>query len=171
MHLQLLKAKRDLAITAVDVQEAKLLPQINSGVKLQNSFGVFPLFAFQAGVNVPLFKKSYKGRIDAANIQVKVQEANIAGEQQNLERRKMDLHYRMEQEIKTMDRLQENLIPLIDKQSTLNQQAYREGIIGYLEYLDSLEQVIKVKRLYIDALYSYNITSLELSYWMSKSSY
>jgi outer membrane protein TolC len=60
---------------------------------------------------------------------------------------------------------------LIDKQSTLNQKAYREGIIGYLEYLDSLEQVIKVKRLYVDALYSYNITSLELSYWMSKSSY
>jgi outer membrane protein TolC len=171
VHLQLLKAKRDLAINAVDVQEAQLLPQINSGVKLQNSFGVFPLFAFQAGVNVPLFRKSYKGRIDAANIQVKVQEANIAAEQQNLERKQMDLHYRMEQEMKTMDHLQEYLIPLIDKQSTLNQKAYREGIIGYLEYLDSLEQVIKVKRLYVDALYSYNITSLELSYWMSKSSY
>ena len=76
-HLQIIQAQRDLANAKVETEKALLLPQINSGFKLQTVAGNFPLFAYQIGVNVPLFKKAYYGRIEAAQVGVKVQEADL----------------------------------------------------------------------------------------------
>ncbi|MCB0643000.1 MAG: TolC family protein, partial [Phaeodactylibacter sp.] len=53
-HLQLLQAQQALAEAGVETQKAQLLPQINSGLRLQNAFGDFPLFGYQLGINVPI---------------------------------------------------------------------------------------------------------------------
>jgi cobalt-zinc-cadmium resistance protein CzcA len=167
-HLQIIQAQKELAATNIETQKAQLLPQINSGFKLQNAFGNFPLFGYQIGVNVPLFKKAYQGRIEAAEIEVKVQEAALKTEQQKLQRTISELQYRIEHQGHILEYLQEDLTPLVNEQSAVNLQAYREGEIGYLEYLDSLEQVVKVKQQYLEALYTFQVLKVELEYWMGQ---
>lgn len=167
-HLQIIQAQKDLAVTNIETQKAQLLPQINSGLKLQNAFGNFPLFGYQIGVNVPLFKKAYRGRIEAAEIEVMVQEAALKTEQQKLQQTINELQNRLKQQRRMLEYLQQDLTPLVEEQSTINLQAYREGEIGYLEYLDSLEQVVKVKQQYLEALYKFHVLKVELDYWMGQ---
>ena len=165
-HLQLVQARQELALAKVETQKAQLLPQINSGLRLQNAFGTFPLFGYQAGVNVPLFRKSYKTQIEAAQVAVKVEEAALRTEQQKLERTISELRYRLEHQLHILEYLEEDLSPIVNEQSEINLAAYREGEVGYLEYLDGLEQVVRVKQQYLDALYEYNALRVELDYWL-----
>jgi outer membrane protein TolC len=56
----------------------------------------------------------------------------------------------------------------VNEQSLVNLKAYKEGEISYLEYLDGLEQVVKVKKQYLTALYKFNALRIELDYWLGK---
>lgn len=167
-HLQIIQAQREVANAKIATEKAQLFPQINSGVKLQTANGTFPLFGYQVGVNVPLFKKAYQGRIEAAEIEVKVQEASLKNEQQKLGRTISELRYRLEHQLHILEFLQEDLTPIVIEQSAVNQAAYQEGEIGYLEYLDGLEQVIKVKQQYLTALYEFHVLQIEMNYWLGK---
>ncbi len=165
-HLQLLQAKQELAQAKVETQKVQLLPQINTGLRLQNAFGNFPLFGYQVGINVPLFRKSYQSQIDAAQVGVKVQEAVFKTEHQKLERTVSELRYRVDHQRHILEYLQEDLQPIVQEQNEVNVDAYREGEISYLEYLDGLEQVIQVKQQYLNALFQYNTLKVELEYWL-----
>lgn len=167
-HLQLLEARRELAVMQVDMQRNKLLPQINSGVRLQEAFGIFPVFGYQLGVNVPLLRKSYRGRIEAAEVGVKVQEAALEAEQQRLQRTLTELRSRLKLQRQTLSYLEGELQPVTEEQRRLYLQAYREGAISYLEYLDSLEQTLWVRKQYLQALYQLNFLRTELHYWLGR---
>jgi outer membrane protein TolC len=67
-----------------------------------------------------------------------------------------------------LEYLQQDLTPIVNEQSEVNLQAYGEGEIGYLEYLDGLEQVVNVKQQYLSALYKFNALRIELDYWLGK---
>jgi cobalt-zinc-cadmium resistance protein CzcA len=167
-HLQIIQAQRELANAKVETEKAKLLPQINSGFKLQTQSGNFPLFGYQIGVNVPLFKKAYQGRIEAAAVGVKVQEADLETKEQELKRTISELRYHLEHQMHILEYLQQDLTPIVNEQSEVNLKAYKEGEISYLEYLDGLEQVVKVKQQYLTALYKFNAFRIELDYWLGK---
>jgi len=165
-HLQVIQAQQELAKAKVETVKAALLPQINSGFKLQTQSGNFPLFGYQIGVNVPLFKKAYEGRIEAAQVGVKVQETDLKVKQQELARTISELQYRLEHQQHIIEYLQEDLTPIVNEQREVNLKAYREGEISYLEYLDGLEQVVKVKQQYLTALYKFHALQVELDYWL-----
>jgi cobalt-zinc-cadmium resistance protein CzcA len=167
-HLQVVEAQRDMAFTKIASQRVQLLPQINSGFKLQTASGNFPLFGYQLGVNVPLSKKVYERRIEAAEVGVKVQEADLKTKKQELERTVSELRYRIEHQIHILEYLQQDLTPIVNEQSEVNLKAYGEGEISYLEYLDGLEQVVKVKQQYLTAIYEFNALRVELEYWLGK---
>jgi cobalt-zinc-cadmium resistance protein CzcA len=163
-HLQFIQARKELAVARVETQKVQLLPQINSGLKLQRAFGDFPLFGYQIGINVPLFRQAYKTHIEAAKVGVKVQEAAFHTEWQELDMRISELYYRIEHQLHILEYLEEELRPIVDEQCAVNLQAYQEGELGYLEYMDSLEQVMEVKQQYLNALYQFNALQVELDY-------
>jgi cobalt-zinc-cadmium resistance protein CzcA len=167
-HLQVIQAQRELASAKIETEKAQLLPQINSGFKLQTQSGNFPLFGYQIGVNVPLFKKAYQGRIEAAEVGVKIQEAALKTKEQELVRIVSELRYRLAHQQHILEYLQEDLTPIVREQKEVYMKAYREGEMSYLEYLDGLEQVVKVKQQYLTALYKFNAFRVELDYWLGK---
>ena len=167
-HLQIIEAQRALASAMVETQKAQLLPQINSGFKLQTQSGDFPLFGYQIGVNVPLFKKAHRRRIEAAEVGVKVKEADLKTKEHELERTISELRYRLDHQQHILEYLQQDLTPIVNEQNEVNLKAYGEGEVSYLEYLDGLEQVIKVKRQYLTALYKFNALRVELDYWLGE---
>ena len=167
-HLLIIEAGRDLAIAKIESEKVQLLPQINSGVKLQTASGNFPLFGYQIGANVPLFKKSYRGRIEAAEIEVQIYEADLRNTEQELQRDVIKISQMLKHQVHILQKLEQSLIPLVLEQTDLNFKAYREGEIGYLGYLDSLEQTIHVKQKYMIALYDFNLLRIELDYLLGK---
>ncbi|MCR9289712.1 MAG: TolC family protein [Bacteroidetes bacterium] len=165
-HLQIQQAKIEMASSKVKQQETQLLPQINSGLKLQTANDKFPLFAYQLGVNVPLFKKAYRGQTEAAEIGVKIQQSKLEESRNKLELTITELRFRLQHALHVLVYLQEELAPIVNEQKEVNFLAYREGEIRYLEYLDSLEQFALVKKQYLTALYEFNVLKLELDYWL-----
>lgn len=167
-HLQVIEAQRDLALVKIESEKVQLLPQINSGFKLQTASGNFPLFGYQLGVNIPLFKKAYRRRIEAAEVGIKVHEAELKNKEHELERTISELRYRLEHQVHILDYLKQILAPIVNEQREVNKEAYAEGEMSYLEYLDGLEQVVKVKKQYLTALYKFYLLKTELDYWLGK---
>lgn len=165
LHLQIFQAQKEMFVSEVEYEKSKLLPQLNTGVKLENIHGLQNVFGFQVGINVPLFRKPYKGRIEAAKIGVKKQEAAFQAEKQKLTQIISELKYHLEHQSHILEYLDEELKPIVEEQSESNLQAYREGEINYFEYLNSLEQVVLVKHQYLEALYEFNLLQIELEYW------
>lgn len=167
-HLQIFQAQKDMAASAVEMEQSKLLPQINTGARLQTVSGNFPFFGYQLGVNVPLFKKNHSKRIEAAKIGVLVQEAALKAEEQKLTQIISDLEFKLEHQRHILEYLTEDLRPIVEEQSDVNRQAFQEGEIYYLEYLNSLEQVVLIKQQYLEALYEFNVLQVELDYWTGR---
>ncbi len=167
-HLLFIQAQQELASAKVETERSQLLPQINSGFKLQSVYGSFPLFGYQIGLNIPLFGKAYRGRIEAAEIGVMLQEADFEVKKQELEMGISELRYRLDHQQHILEFLRKDLTPMVDEQSKVGLKAYQEGEITYLEYLDGVEQVVKVKQQYLAALYKFNVLQVELAYWDGK---
>lgn len=167
-RIQIIEAQREMANSAIELERAKLLPQINTGAMIQTVNGSFPAFGYQMGVNVPLFRKSYKGRIEAAEAGVLVQEAALEAELQRLDRTITELQFRIEHQLHILEYLSEEFRPIVEEQREVNLLAYREGEISYLEYLNSLEQVVLAKQQYLEALFEYNHLQVELNYYLGK---
>ncbi len=164
-HLGVFRARKSLAEAKVNQEKSKLLPSINTSLMLQTTNEIFPLFGYQVGMNVPVFRKAYKKNISAAEIGVKMEESALKAEEQYLERKISELKYRLEHQSHIIEYLENDLEPIVKEQSEVDLSAYLEGEIGYLEYLDGMEQVIKVKLQYLTALYTFNIIQVELDYW------
>ena len=166
LHMRVIQAQIEIAEARVETQQAQLLPQINSGLRLQNAFGTFPLFGYQIGVNVPLFRKSYSQRIEAAKVGVLVQDAAAQAKIHELDRKASELGYRINHQQEIMEYIDLELRPVLEEQQQANQHAFREGVATYLEYLDSLEQLQDMKQQYLNALYQFNALQVELAYWL-----
>ena len=167
-HLQIIEARREMAFAKIESEKVKLLPQINLGLKLQTASGNFPLFGFQLGTNIPLFRKAYKGRIQAAEVGVRIQEADLKTKEQELERKISEIRFSLTHQIHILEYLQQSLTPIVNEQNEVNLKAFGEGEISYLEYLDGLEQVVRVKQQYLTTLYKFNVLQTELEYWLGK---
>ena len=164
-HISIIESQKLLANTKIETEKAKLLPQINTGLKLQTAFGEFPLFGYQIGVNIPLFKGAYQRRIEASEMDVHIQDAALRTKEQELLRTINELSYKLELEQNAANFIMETLIPVVREQSELNLIAYREGEVGYLEYLQSLDQWISARKQYLDALYQIQVLRVQLDYW------
>ena len=79
-----------------------------------------------------------------------------------------ELSYRLEHQRHILEYLTENLTPIVNEQREVNLKAYQEGEISYLEYLDGLEQVVKVKQQYLTALYQFCALQVELDYLLGQ---
>jgi heavy metal efflux system protein len=167
-HLEIIRAREEMARAQVATQEAKLLPQINSRLSLQEAFGNFPLFGYQIGVNVPLFRKSYDQRIEAAKVGVEIQKASLKNERQDIRRITSELVARIAHQREVLEYLQQELQPLVEEQGATTLAAFREGETIYLEYLDSLEQIIRVKEQVLEEVYTLNVLQVTLNYWLGQ---
>lgn len=163
-YLQLQQAQQELAKANIAREQAQLIPQLNSGLKLQSNAGVAPLFGYQIGVNVPLFRKAYNKRIEAAQLGVELAQAEYDSQTQALDRAVQALAQQLQEQQSIIEYLQTALKPLAEEQNQLNLAAYIEGELSYLAYLDGLEQMVEVEQQYLAALYKLNALQAELNF-------
>ena len=166
-HLQIIQGQKEVAASMIELEKSKLLPQITTGAKLQTN-GNFPLYGYQLGLNIPLFKKNHKKHIESAKIGVLIQDAALRAEEQKLTQITSDLAFKLDHQRHILKYLDEELRPIVQEQKEVNYLAFREGEINYLEYLNSLEQVVLIKQQYLDALYEFNLLQVEMDYWMGR---
>jgi len=150
------------------LEKARFLPDLSAGYFNQQIEGVQNFSGFQVGVKVPLFFWSQKGRTQAAK-------KNTEIAQMNYEQTKLDINSVLQTNLQEYEKHKASLmyyetkgLQLADKLFSSANTAYKEGEIGYVEYIATLEQAVQIKRDYLDRLNLYNQTINEINYLTGK---
>ncbi|NNK90735.1 MAG: TolC family protein [Saprospiraceae bacterium] len=166
-HMLFLAAKNQVASARINQSRAQLLPQINSGLMLQTTSGAFPLFGFQIGINLPLFNKNTKQKIEASELGLKIQEEENREQAKRMRLAIESLMNNMLKKQNTIKQLDESIKPLLLELKDISFVAYQEGEISYLEYLNGFEQLMSMNKRLLKAQYEFHLLKADLEYLLS----
>jgi heavy metal efflux system protein len=158
----------NVSLKEYNLEKSNFLPDLSAGYFNQQIEGVKNFTGFQVGVKVPLFFWSQKGKTQAAK-----KNSEIA--QFNFEQTKLDVNSVLEANFQEYEKHNASLnyyetkgLQLADKLFSSANIAYKEGEIGYVEYIATLEQAVQIKRDYLERLNLYNQTVNEINYLTGK---
>ncbi|MBI9040207.1 CusA/CzcA family heavy metal efflux RND transporter [Lutibacter sp.] len=166
----LLSLQNEIAVKEREhkLENAKFLPDLSAGYFNQQIEGVKNFSGFEIGIKIPLFFRAQQGKSQAAK-----KDAEIAS--LNYQQSKLDLNALLKTKLNEYDKQKAALayynstgILLADKLFSSAIKAYKEGEIGYVEYMALLEQSMEIRSNYLNALNLYNQTVNEINYLTGK---
>lgn len=146
------------------VLESQLLPQLSTGVQVQVVEGTFPNFGAQIGLNVPLFSKGVKAQIQANALNGKILDQNKTWQLQQLKSQRKIAIQNIQLLQKQLMYFENVLLPTLEQQQALNQQAFSIGELDYLNVLQGLEQIINIKRRYLQLVLQFNLAWVDYNF-------
>ncbi|MDX1828882.1 MAG: CusA/CzcA family heavy metal efflux RND transporter [Lutibacter sp.] len=151
-----------------NLEKSGFLPDLSAGYFNQQIDGIKNFKGFQLGLKIPLFFWSQMGKTQAAFKNTKIA-------QQNFEQTKLDINSILQSNLQDFEKYKTSLVyyetkglQLADKLFAFSNKAYKEGEIGYVEYIANLEQAAQIKRDYLVKLNLYNQTINEINYLTGK---
>ena len=156
LRVQLAQQQMEVEQAIVPVIESSLKPGFNIGYSAQNYFDGGWLYGAQAGMQVPLFNKPVKKRLEAQQLQVEVADARYEAERLNVSQQllSVDNSIRLYAEGAAyyLEQL-ESINPEIERISELNYQA---GELSYLELLNTLNLLASNNKSYWEQVLAHN---------------
>ncbi len=150
------------------LEKSKFLPDLSAGYFNQQIEGIRNFTGFQLGIKIPLFFWSQKGRTQAAK-----KNSEIA--RMRYKQSKLDVSAVLQTNLQDYKKYKASLnyyetkgLKLAEKLLSSANKAYKEGEVGYVEYIASLEQVVQIKRDYLKRLNLYNQTLIKINYLTGK---
>lgn len=157
------------------LQQSKRLPDLIVGYYnqsfrgIQNFNGVTEKYTgsdrfhvFQAGIAIALLPGGYKGKIAAAKINEQVANANLQYQQTNLLGQLQELVQQYNKYKSSLEYYEQTALPQAELIIQNAQKGFKSGDIAYIQYLQSLSLALKTRADYIDNLYWYNQTIIEI---------
>jgi cobalt-zinc-cadmium resistance protein CzcA len=152
---------------ALRLEKSYLFPRISAGYFNQSILPEKNMQGFQVGLALPLWFFSQSSRIREARINrdMAVNEATLRDYE--LEQTLDELKIKLDKEFINVVYFRENALPqaeLMLKTATLKLEKEE---IEYFEYLQSISEVMKIKQEYLNSLLNYNLTAIELEYYLN----
>jgi cobalt-zinc-cadmium resistance protein CzcA len=151
----------------LSIEKSRLFPEISAGYFYQSIEPVKNLQGFQIGVSVPLWFLPQSARIKEARINREIAVNTASQQTYELEQTIDDLKIKLDQQFINVIYFRENALDQADlliKMATLKLQKEE---IEYTEYLQSITEAMKIKEEYLNTLLNYNLTALELEYFLN----
>ena len=159
------------------LEKAKLAPDLNIGyfnqsmIGIQNVNGTEQYFngakrfmGFQLGLGFPIWIRPQLAQIQAAKIQSEIAEVRLKTYENNLKGWYNEAIAEYLKHKKSLDYYEENAL----KQASLihqnAQSAFKNGVIGYMEFVQALNQSLKIKMAWLDTLNHYNHSVIQIEY-------
>lgn len=162
--LEFYRQKTVVAQSASNIEKSNLLPDISLGYSIPVENGVHGFHGYQVGISIPLWFRPQQGRIQSANIGVKIAESDFENYRNNI-------RTAYKQQLDEIEKLSDVItfyetvgIKQADEILKTANNSYKTGQIGYVEYSQNISQAISIKSKYIDALNQYNQAVIVLSY-------
>ncbi|RMF31422.1 MAG: CusA/CzcA family heavy metal efflux RND transporter [Bacteroidetes bacterium] len=154
--LQFHSRRRELRQVELERTRTELLPSFSGGYAYQIFSGVKGLHSVSLGVQVPLFRKAERKRLEAARLGVELAEKEAEAARLRLDSRRVALW----NELQTLDARLEYLdgagSALAAELLRTGALQYRQGEIGYLEYGQALQQALALRLDYFATLLERN---------------
>lgn len=145
-----------------ELKKSNRLPDFSIGYFNQSISGDWGHQAVQAGIKIPVFDRSNKGKINAAKLDVEISESRLEESQLQLE---SELNRKIQELYKKsllIDYHETKGIELSDQLSTFSKKSFSNGEIGYVEYLSIVDQATSLKQEYISSLIDYNLLIIDI---------
>jgi cobalt-zinc-cadmium resistance protein CzcA len=178
--IKLKEQQQQIATKEVEVAKTKNLPQLNIGytnqsiIGIQNINGLDKNYAagnrFSSallGVNIPIFNKANKARIDAAKVNTTAAKAdyeNSVKQQQSVLQTLLLRKQKNEQQLKYYEMTGLNQSKIITENAD---KQFANGAINYLEWIMLTNQAINIRAEYINAIAEWNTTIIELNTYLN----
>ena len=149
--------------------EKQKMPALNltlfNGINGFNDFGLYP--GIEAGISVPLWKKSYDAKTNVAQLEIEIKEKQLQEVEYSIHSKRLQLNdelfiYRnaIDQYIASGMGLESNLI-----QTAI--RSWKGGEIDFFQYIQSLENASLIKINYLQQVQKHNQTIIKLQYLLN----
>lgn len=160
------------------LENAKLLPDftigyfnqslIGTGVNANGAeqyFGSGDRFSgFQIGIAIPLWFRPYTSKVQAAKVRSQIAESNYQQYQKSLDGRYQQAIQEYTKYKNSLNYYEESALAQSDLILKNAQQAFKNGTIGYVEYVQAIHQATQIQTNWLEVLNSYNQAIIQLEF-------
>lgn len=180
-YLLYLKQQIEISQKQKKVETAKVLPDFTVGyfnqslIGYQNINGTDQYFGasnrfsgFQVGVSIPLWFVPQTAKVKAAGLNQKAIESNVEQYQTNVQSQYSQYLQEYLQDKNTLEYFEKSALlnaDLIIKQAD---KGFKNGEIGYVEYLQGIKNALTIKSNYLNSLNQYNQSIIKLEFLLGK---
>jgi cobalt-zinc-cadmium resistance protein CzcA len=142
----------------------KLLPSINLGFMNQSMLGSWRQFIGVAGVEIPIFSKAQKARVEASRISTKIQETELEKLKFQLESEVAVLQKSLQSADATLSLIKNNVLIESDRLMQTSMKKYLAGEIEYFDWYLVYNQNLSYKMELLNLEKSRNFTITNIKY-------
>lgn len=159
------------------VEQARLRPDFTVGYFIQSLTGnqskeeqttyynTSPQFqGFIGGIAIPIFRGTYQAKIQAAEVNIQIQQKNAEYLQTRVKSRFLQELQQMLTYQSLIDHYTNTALPNANTISADAAKAYQSGDISYLEFLQSVQIALEIQSNYLQAIHSFNQSTINLQY-------
>ncbi len=152
------------AAAEVALEKTRFNPTVSSGLFAQwlGDGQVFP--GWNVSVSVPLFRSAYKASLGKAIIGNEVAASEYQNQILTLRQTFAEIHHDLEVFDHEMDYYRGQGLDEADELTRVARIAWSSGAIGYLEFLQAVDQAADIQMAHVEAAYGFRQNLLQLSY-------
>jgi len=166
--LKIQKSQIELSEREIKLQRSQFLPDFNAQYANQQVNGTSGFYAWQVGIDIPIFFGSQRGKVQGAKVNQDIQERKYQDLQLQLNSSYNNLLIQVRQLQKQLEYYENEGLPLSEQLLKNADLLFYTGEIGYVEYIQNIDRAVEIKISWMDTLLSYNETILELNYLTGK---
>lgn len=171
----------EIARANKNLEKALLMPDFTAGYFIQsltgnqdingqniNYNGVPRFQGFKAGIAIPVFAKSYRSKVQAAETNIQLQQKNADYLQSQLQNQYQQQLTQLYTYQSLIEYYQNSAIPNARTISTNASKSYQSGEISYLEYLQGIQTALDIDMNYLKAIADFNQAFVSLQYLLNQ---
>ncbi len=166
--LRIQESQIELSDREIKLQRSQFLPDLNAQYAKQQVNGTSGFYAWQVGVDIPIFFGSQRGKVQGAKVNKDIQERRYQDLQLQLNSSYNNSLIQIRQLQRQLDYYENEGLPLSEQLLKNADLLFYTGEIGYVEYLQNIDRAVEIKVSWMDTLLNYNETILELNYLTGK---
>ncbi|MBK5284449.1 MAG: CusA/CzcA family heavy metal efflux RND transporter, partial [Bacteroidia bacterium] len=158
----------NVSIAEWKLEKSKWSPSFQFGAFNQSIDKVTPFWGWTIGTSIPIFKTGQSGRVNAANLQSKIAQAEFDNFKLNLNTAYTLALQKYRQNSAQLQYYNTEGLQLANTLTTVANKSYKAGDIGYVEFIQSTSQAYDIQNNYLETLNNYNQSVINLNYLISK---
>lgn len=176
-NLRLIKQQIEVSQKAKEVEQSRLLPDIQLGYFNQSLIGYYNRNGVETfydgnqrfqgvilGLAIPIWIRPQVARIKSAELAKQIAQSNSELLHKNLSSQLSQSVQQYEKYKRSLDYYEKNALPQADLILDQAQKSFKAGAIGYMEYFQALNRALTIKNTYLDNLNLFNIAVLNIEF-------
>jgi outer membrane protein TolC len=153
---------------SLKLEKSKLLPGIMIGYLNQGYSNAETLYRLRFGLSIPLWFWTYNSQIKAASYKLQMANSQYAIAQKNISSEFQLALTDYKKYFESLKYYESTGLKQAETIITTATRSYEAGEIGYIIYMQSLNQAFEIKLSYLETVRNYNQSIIQLNYLSGK---